>query len=98
MDRTPAPCLSCGTAVPDDATACPECGYAVDSHDRWRFLMGGLGTLMSLSLVFAPVGLPLLWRAHRHRLAAEGTVTRRPELGVRDHLEAVLRQHFDCTG
>lgn len=46
---------------------------------------------LTLSLVLAPVGLPLLWRASRHRLAAEGTVTQRAEESLGEHLSSVLR-------
>lgn len=84
--------------VPATATTCPDCEYTVDSHDRWRLLLGVSGTVLSLSVVLAPLGLPMVWRAHRHRLAAAGSVTRRGETGLREQLAAVLRQSLGQSG
>lgn len=98
MAPIPEPCLECRAMVPATATTCPDCGYAVDSHDRWRLLLGASGMVLSLSVVFAPVGLPLLWRAHRHQLAAAGSVTRRGDPGLREHLVGVLRHSLGWSG
>lgn len=49
---------------------------------------------MTLTLVLAPVGLPMLWLANRHRLAVAGTVTRRAERALLGQLSAVLRFHL----
>ena len=97
MDRDLAPCLECGADVPETAAACPACGYDVARHDRPRLLFGGIGMALSLTLVLAPLGLPLLWRAHRHRLAADGTVTSRASTSVREEFAATLRSHLDVT-
>lgn len=94
MDREKAPCLDCGGSVPIEATTCPNCGYDVDIHDRQRFLFGALGMAMSLSVVLAPIGLPLLWWAYRERLAVGGTVTRRAPDRPADHLRRVLRRQL----
>lgn len=98
MAPTPAPCLECRAMVRATATTCPECGYTVDRHDRWRLLLGATGMVLSLTVVFAPVGVPLLWRAHRHRLAAAGSVSHRGEAGLREQLGAVLRQSLGQSG
>jgi hypothetical protein len=94
MDRELAPCLDCGDAVPVEATTCPNCGYDVDDHDRQRVLLGGLGMALSLSVVLAPIGLPLVWQARRHRLAAAGSVTGRQAIHPAVHLGHVLRRHL----
>lgn len=93
MDHTKAPCLACDAAVSPEETTCPVCGYDVDHHHRARLWLGGLGTALTLSIVLAPVGLALLWRAHHHRVAAAGTVTRREAPAVAEHLARVLRHH-----
>lgn len=93
MARETAPCLDCGAEAPVEATTCPHCGYDVARHDRRRLLLGGLGTALSLSVVLAPVGLPLLWLARRERVAAEGSVTRRTTADPTEHLRGVLRRH-----
>lgn len=90
MHRDWAPCLACDAAVPRDARTCSSCGYDVATHDRRRLLLGGLGTALALSVVLAPVGLALVRRARAHRLAAEGTVTRRGASEAPEPL-AVLR-------
>lgn len=92
MDRPLAPCRDCGEAVPADATTCPACGYAVADHDRARLALGAAGTALTLSLVLAPLGLPLLVAARRHRLAADGTVTAPASAAPLDHGWTVLRR------
>lgn len=98
MDRELAPCLVCGAAAPVDATTCPNCRYDVGHHDRQRLLLGGLGMVMSLSVVLAPVGLPLLWQAHRKRLAADGSVTQRQTPDPAADVVRVLRGHLGLAG
>lgn len=93
MDRDRAPCRDCGETVPAASTTCPSCGYDVARHEPWRLLLGVAGTLLTVSLAFAPVGLPALWRAHRHQLAAAGTVTEPRTVSIRDRLAAVLTEH-----
>jgi hypothetical protein len=89
MHRDQAPCLACSTAVPSGARSCPACGYSLDSHDYRRLWLGGLGTALTLTVVLAPLGLPLLWRANRHRQAAAGSVTKRAERTLGQHLRTV---------
>lgn len=89
MHRDKAPCLACATAVPSGARSCPTCGYSLDTHEHRRLWLGGLGTALTLTGVFAPLGLPLLWRAHQHRLAAAGSVTQRAEPTLGQHLRTV---------
>lgn len=81
MDETLTSCRKCGRSVPPTSTACPECGYDVAAHDRWRFTWGIPGTIITLTIVLAPIGLPMLWKAYQHRLAAEGTVTAKRSTG-----------------
>lgn len=45
-------------------------------HNRNRFLWGIPGTLLTLSVVGAPVGLPMVWKAYEHRKAHERAVVR----------------------
>lgn len=92
MDRPLAPCRDCDAAVPAEATTCPDCGYAVADHDRRRLALGATGTALTLSLVLAPVGLPLLWFANRHRMAAAGTVTAPAGTPSIDHVGELLRR------
>lgn len=75
MNEETSPCRNCGTPVPPTSTTCLECGYDVEAHNRWRIIWGIPGTLLTISIILAPLGLPMLWKAYRHRLAAEGTVT-----------------------
>lgn len=75
MDPDVLTCRKCESSVTPTATVCPTCGYDVTSHHRWKLIWGIPGMVMSLSVVFTPLGLPMLWKAYRHRLAAEGTVT-----------------------
>ena len=94
MDRDMAPCLHCGADVPETAAACPACDYDLAHHDRSRLLLGGLGMALSLTGVLAPLGLPVLWLARRHRMAAEGTVTARSAGSLREQFVATLRSHL----
>lgn len=89
---TPAPCLECDELVPADARTCPACGYDVTHHDRLRLYLGGLGTLLTLSVVLAPLGVPLLFDAYRHRRRAEEGVTGRSDAPVFP-LPAPVRRH-----
>jgi len=69
-----AACRRCGGAVRPTATRCQHCGYDVRSHSKWRWVWGLPGTVLTVSIVGAPLGLPMLWKAYRHRKAAEGSV------------------------
>lgn len=90
-------CRACGEAVFADRAACRHCGYDLDDHDRRRLSYGALGTALTLSGVFAPVGLPLLWRAHCHRRLADGSVAAADDAPLGDHLLAVLRDHLSLA-
>lgn len=75
MDPNALTCRECDSQVTPTARVCPSCGYDVSSHELWKRVWGFPGTMLTLSIVFTPLGLPMLWKAYRHRLAAEGTVT-----------------------
>lgn len=90
MHRDPVPCLECDAPVPRRSRVCPACDYDVDRHDRRRLWLGAVGTAMTLSIVLAPIGLPVLWAAHRHRLAAAGSVGQRAEVPIGEHLRSVI--------
>lgn len=89
-----APCLECGADVPESVATCPACGYTVARHDRPRLLLGTIGMALSLTVVLAPVGLPILWQARRHQLAADGNVTGRESAALRQQLARVIRSHL----
>lgn len=59
-------------------------------HDRLRLVFGIVGTALSLTLVLAPLGLPLVWLAYRHRLASRDAGPAAGPTG----LNAVLRRHL----
>lgn len=90
MKREQAPCLACATTVPRGLQTCPACGYAVGRHDRRRCWLGVVGSALTLSGVLAPIGLPLLWRARQHHLAATGSVTHRAQPALRSQLRDAL--------
>ncbi|WP_164471842.1 hypothetical protein [Halosimplex salinum] len=75
MTRAIGPCRHCGARVPA-TTVCRDCGYDTDTerNRRDRFVWSLLGTLLVLSVVGAPVGLVLLWKASRHHRAMSGGV------------------------
>lgn len=87
-------CRACAEAVPTDAKTCPECGYDVSRHDRIRLVRGLLGTALTLTVVLAPIGIPLLWSAYRHRQLAEGTVTSPAPTAFRTHVGTVSRHQL----
>ena len=91
-------CRRCDAPASASATACPDCGYDVDDHDRPRVLLGFLGTALTLSVVGAPLGVPMLWRAYRHRRLARGTVTDPSPTPLGALVGSVLRQHLELTG
>lgn len=92
------PCRRCGAPASTGATACPECGYDVERHDRPRLLLGAIGTALTLSVVGAPLGVPLLWRAYRHRRLARGSVTAPSTTSLGTLVRSVLRQHLELPG
>lgn len=94
LDDPLAPCLDCGESVPAGLLTCPACGYDVARHNTSRASLGAVGTVLAMSGVLAPIGLPLLWAAARHRRRAAGTVTTPGAGSLRSHLVAVLRHHL----
>jgi hypothetical protein len=70
------PCRNCGRHVAATATVCRYCGFDADAarNRRGRFVWGVLGALATLTVVGAPVGLLLLWKAGRHHRAMTGSV------------------------
>lgn len=75
-------CRNCGHDVSITARRCRSCGYDADPtrNERARFLSGVLGIALTLSVVGAPIGALLLWKAYNHHCAATGRVvdTREP--------------------
>lgn len=90
MDEMTAPCRVCGEDVLAATTVCRGCGYDVAHHNRRRLALGAIGTVLTLTIVFAPVGLPLLAASHRHRSLATGTATTPTETTFLAHLRGVL--------
>lgn len=86
-----APCLACETEISAGLRVCPECGYDLERHDRARRWLGAIGMATALSGVLAPVGVPMLWRAYRHRLAAAGSVTRHVDPAPAEHVRRAMR-------
>lgn len=87
-------CLECSAWVPPNELAFLECGHEIAEHNRLRLSLGFVGTILTLTVVLAPVGLPMLWLAYRHCRRAEGSVTPAAETLFRDHILAVMRQHL----
>lgn len=96
-DDLVASCRRCAKPAPAGTVACPACGYDVSQHNHWRLAFGAVGTFLTLSVVFAPIGLPLLWLSARHRRLASGTVTEASPADVTAHLRGVLRYHLAPT-
>lgn len=89
-----APCRSCGTEVPTASTECPACGYEVSAHNRRRLYLGAVGTVLTMTVILAPIGVPVLLAATRHREIAEWGVTQPDGSSRWAHLRAVLRHQF----
>lgn len=90
-------CRKCGVTVLEGTVTCPQCEYDVTTHNRHRFWLGLTGTVLTLTIVLSPIGLPLLWMAHQHRQRAEGTVATTPQIPLNEHLAAVMRHHVKLT-
>lgn len=97
MDEPYEPCRSCGEVIPTTSRTCPACGYDVAHHNRIRLVLGGVGTVLTLTIVLAPIGIPMLLAAGRHRRLAESTVTRDDAKPLGAHLRAVLRHQLSLT-
>ena len=89
---TPA-CPDCGEPMARDGR-CRGCDGAPGRHNRWRLFYGGVGTVLTLSVVFAPVGIPMLLAADHHRRQASGG---RDAPGLLAHARAVIRSHVDLS-
>lgn len=97
MDEPYEPCRSCGEVIPTTSRSCPACGYDVARHNRLRLVLGGVGMVLTLSIVLAPIGIPMLLAADRHRGLAAGTATRDDAKPLSAHLRAVLRHQLSLT-
>lgn len=69
-----ATCRKCNGDVSPDASRCKHCGYDTSSHSKWRWVWGIPGLILTMSIIGAPIGLPMLWNAYKHRKAYEGGV------------------------
>lgn len=77
MPTSLGPCRNCGHDVAVTTTCCRSCGYDADPERtrRGRFVNGILGSLLTLTLVGAPFGIPLLYRSLTyHRAHTRGVV------------------------
>lgn len=74
MPETSATCKRCGQEVQADARRCSNCGYDVNSHSKWRWIWGLPGAVLTVSIIGSPIGLPMLWKAYKHRKSYQGTV------------------------
>lgn len=92
MEKSPADQPRDGDADRAPVAPPPDVSEETWRHNRLRFWFGAVGTLLTLTIVFAPIGLPLLWSAHRHRAAAEWDPN--ASKPVMNHLRAVLRYQF----
>lgn len=89
-------CPDCGEALPANGSSCASCDFDPAAHNRRRLWLGAAGMVLTLSVVFAPIGLPLLWAANRHlRLARGGGRQTRSILG---HLLAVGKRQSALDG
>lgn len=97
MDEPYEPCRSCGEVIPTTSRSCPVCSYDLARHNRLRLVLGGVGTVLTLTIVLAPIGIPLLLAAERHRRLAVGTATSDDAKPIGAHLRAVLHQQLSLT-
>lgn len=88
-------CPECGESLSPAHAGCPSCETDAKRHNRWRLFYGGVGTALTLSLVFAPVGIPMLLAADHHRRQASGS---RDGPRLVDHMADVIRSHVDFGG
>lgn len=84
-------CPDCGTPLSLADGTCPDCGGDATRHNRWRLFYGSLGTVLTLSIVFAPIGLPMLLAANHHRRMSNGGDDAPSHL---QHAGAVIRSHL----
>lgn len=89
-----APCRNCGEEILAGTTECPHCDHDVHVHNRRRLWLGAIGTVLTLTVVLSPIGIPLLWRAHRHRQLAETTVTEQPSSTLGGQLRSVFKRQL----
>ena len=76
MSADEQPCRRCQTAIPVDARRCPQCGYEPASEgSAGRTVLLVLGALLTLSVVGAVLGIPLMAYAFYARRKAQA---RRP--------------------
>ena len=87
-------CRRCHEPVVTGASTCPHCGHSVEVHDRRRLAFGTLGSILTLSVVGAPIGIPLLWLAIRHRRRYDEGVAGEVSDPVHADMGRVLRQQL----
>jgi len=79
-----APCKECGEEIEENVRMCPECDYdAARSAKFWGYVLIFIGSLASLTLIGALIGVPLiiiglLMRLGAHDATATGVDTGRP--------------------
>lgn len=65
-------CNECKSEIPSDATTCPACGYSPASQGEIGRKLGFMvGCVLTMTLVLAPIGLPLMWILYRQDKMAQ---------------------------
>lgn len=95
MNDSTDTCRACGEETLAGTSECPTCGHSTSRHNELRYYFGVIGTLLSLTIVLAPLGLPLVGLAYRHRQLAEGTVTEPPRTGFFTHVRRVINHQMN---
>ena len=75
MSDTDAVCRRCQEAVAEGADRCPHCNYDTNGHSRSRWVWGIPGFILTMSVIGAPIGIPMLYKAYKHRKRYEGDIT-----------------------
>lgn len=92
-DSEIGPCRRCGHTVERFTTCCRACGYETDPkwNETMTFVLGVYGAFLLGTVVLAPVGLVLLWKARlHHRALTRGLVESEDPPSLRDRAAAVL--------
>lgn len=90
-------CRRCAGVVFASAKHCSHCDFDVDDHNRQRLVYGGVGMLLTLTGVLAPLGLPLLWYGRHHREQAARGVTDADVAGLPTFLKRLLESHLSLA-
>lgn len=65
-------CQQCQNEIEPHATRCPHCGYNPAQEGRIRRgMLKVVGFVLCISVVGAPIGIPLLWFADLQNRKAE---------------------------